>query len=62
MSMTRLNHLVLFAAMLLVSTVFQIARDMKLSPRAVGEAAVTAIILTVLIALLSRYLGRKKGR
>jgi|GEM_PF-2179900 len=60
--MTRLNHLVLFAAMLLVSTVFQIARDMKLSPRAVGEAAVTAIILTVLIALLSRYLGRKKGR
>ena len=60
--MTRLNHFVLFAAMLLVSAVFQVARDVRLSPRAVAEAAATAIILTTLIALLSRYIDRKKGR
>jgi hypothetical protein len=58
--MTRLNHLVLYAVMLVVSTVFQIARDVKLSPRAVGEAAVTAAILTFLIALMSRCLRRKQ--
>jgi hypothetical protein len=60
--MTRLNHFVLYAAMLLVSMVFQLTGDSGLSARAVAEAAVTAFILTVLIALLNRYLYNKQGR
>jgi hypothetical protein len=60
--MTRLNHFVLYAAMLLVSMVFQLTGGSGLSARAVAEAAVTAFILTVLIALLNRYLYNKQGR
>lgn len=60
--MTRLNHLVLYTAMFLVSMVFQFARGARLSARDVAEALITAIILTILIALLNRYLCKKQGR
>lgn len=56
----RLKYLILYAAMLVASLLFQFAKDDSVSIRDAGEAAATAAVLTIVIALVIRYLDRRR--